>query len=148
MKKLYVRILLAVALLITCVVAAIHLSTRTDVETGSLQIMMPSKTVTVKLSELDLQPVEGQIVNGKGEVSGVTAMGISMEDLLSGAGAADYQTVRVFAGDEYMAELSAAEIHGERDVYLIQEEDMIRLIVFGDRNSKRNVSNAARVEVS
>lgn len=148
MKKNHVRVLLAAVVLLTCVVAAVHLVTRTSVEQGGLQVVASSKTVTVKLSELDLQMIEGQTVNGKGETSDVAAMGISMEKLLSDAGVEDYQTVCVFADDEYKAELSAAEIHGERGVYLIQEEDMIRLIVFGDSSSKRNVSRAVRVEAS
>ena len=56
--------------------------------------------------------------------------------------------VTVTADDEYSAVVTAEELAAPDKVYLIaQEEDGVQLVVFGDSNSKRNVSNVVRVTV-
>ena len=70
-----------------------------------------------------------------------------MCDLLSQTGITDYQKVLVVADDAYSAEVTAEEIAAPGQVYLMRQEDGIRLVVFGDSNSKRNVTNVVRLEV-
>ncbi|WP_298029557.1 hypothetical protein [uncultured Dysosmobacter sp.] len=149
MKKKHIRVLLAAGvILLTGVVACVHLATRTSTEEGQIQIMYEEKTVSVSLTELELHPVQGSISNAKGETFEIDAMGFPLEELLASAGVTSYETVSVIADDEYYAELTFAELHGEREVYLLEEEEGARLIVFGDANSKRNVSHVARIEIS
>ena len=55
----------------------------------------------------------------------------------------------VVADDEYRAEVSAAEIAAEDTVArILQEDGGVQMVVFPDSNSKRNVTNVIRVEVS
>lgn len=149
MKKKHIRVLLAAGvILLTGVVACVHLATRTSTEEGQIQIMYEEKTVSVSLTELELRPVQGSISNAKGETFEIDAKGFPLEELLASAGVTSYETVSVIADDEYYAKLTFAELHGEREVYLLEEEAGARLIVFGDANSKRNVSRVARIEIS
>ena len=59
----------------------------------------------------------------------------------------DYKSV--VADDSYSAEITAEEMGNAVEAYLIQEEgeSRLRLIVFGDKDSKRSVSNVAQIIV-
>ena len=53
----------------------------------------------------------------------------------------------IFSDDSYSAQLTKEEIEEENRVYLLMDEDSLRLVVFGDKNSKRSVSNVVQIEV-
>ncbi len=58
-----------------------------------------------------------------------------------------YSKVSVVSDDSYSAELTADEVKEDGKVYLLNEEDSLRLVVFGDENSKRSVSNVVQIVV-
>ena len=64
-----------------------------------------------------------------------------------------YKTVKVVSDDEYAAELTPEEAKDNTKTFFIIDENKetkaqtLRLIVFGDENSKRQVKKAARIEL-
>lgn len=122
--------------LLTAVLAAIHLTTRTPEAEGEFLLNGES----LKIADLELSPVQGSIVNGKGEEKQIDAQGIS----LSAVCGDDFETVTVTASDEYRAVVSIDEI---QNAYLILKDDgSLQLIVFGDENAKRDVKNVVRID--
>ena len=149
MKKNKMIWVLAVVLLATAAGAVWHLSTRTEVPEGKLLVTYEGKETEIAVSKLNLQTVQGTISNAKGDKRDIDAMGVRVAAVLAEAGVTQCNGVAVVAEDEYRAELTAEEAFSEEGVYFIlQEEGGVQLIVFADTNSKRNVSNAARLEVS
>ncbi len=64
------------------------------------------------------------------------------------AGVGEHMRAYMVADDEYRAEVSAQEIAEENRVYLmIGDEPYASALVFGDQNSKRNVSGVIRLVV-
>lgn len=86
-------------------------------------------------------------MTGKGEEREVEAPGILIKDILEENGITDYSEVTVIADDSYSARITEEEIKEETKAYLLKEEDSLRLIVFGDENSKRNVKNVVEIVV-
>ena len=88
-------------------------------------------------------------MNGKGEEKTVEASGILLKNVLEGVGITEYDKVSVVAEDSYSADITAEEMGNAVEAYLIQEEgeSRLRLIVFGDKDSKRSVSNVAQIIV-
>ena len=75
-------------------------------------------------------------------------------DVLSFAdtGSGDFAYVRVVSSDEYAAELFPEELAAGGTAFLIRDSsddgaDTVRLIVFGDPDSKRQVKDVVRIEV-
>ena len=66
---------------------------------------------------------------------------------LEEADVTEYEEVSVVADDGYNAELSFIEIADGIEAYLIQEEgeESLRLVVLGEKDSKRSVSNVTRI---
>lgn len=122
-------------MLLTVILAAVHLTTRTPETSGKL--IIDGRTVDV--SELKTSHVTGTVVNGKGEERQIDSQGVSLSELCGSA-----ETVRVTAADEYSALVKGSELH---NAYLILAEDgSLQLIVFGDENSKRDVKNVVRLD--
>lgn len=141
------QVLICVIVLVTAVVACFYLTTRTAVSEGTLRIEHGSQVLELSLDQLEWTSVQGTIRNGKGEESTVDALGILLADVLKAANV-EVSTVTITADDEYSAKVTPEEIADPGKVYLIREEDGgIQLIVFGDENSKRNVSNVVRLTV-
>ena len=131
-KRLFTAIAVLIAL--TAILAVIHLTTRTPEVEG--EILVNGKSI--KISDIKMSPVTGTVVNGKGEKKQIDAQGI----LLSETCGDGYSTAVVTASDEY-----SAVINREDDAYLIMSDDgSLRLIVFGDDNSKRNIKNVVRID--
>lgn len=148
MKKRMIWVLVGI-LLLTTVVAVVHLSTREKAVEGQLLVSCGGKETALEIGKLDLQSVQGTISNAKGETREIDAMGVPVAAVLEEAGTAKFSTVTVVADDEYRADLSAAEAEDEQNVFFILQEDGgLQLIVFTDNNSKRNVSNVVRMEVT
>lgn len=147
MKKYRVLIFILALVLITGAVAWVHLTTRENVEPGTLQLVVSGQTKTVKLDDLQYEPVSGVRVNGKGESIPVEGMGILLKDLLQNEQVGSYTKVTVVADDAYSAELTAEEVAEDGKAYLLLEEETLRLIVFGDQNSKRSITNVVQILV-
>lgn len=150
MKKIKpVCVVISVLVLLTAIAAAVHFATRTDVPEGTLRVEYGDKAMELDVSKLELVPVQGAVRNGRAEVLSVAGQGILLNRMLEQAGVGEYTAVTVTADDEYSAVVTAAEAAEPDRVYLLIEEDgSLRLVVFGDENSKRNVSNVKLVSVS
>ena len=143
-------LVLAVLLALTAIAAAVHLSARTPDTAGTIRVERAGEAVTVAWDELKLVPVQGQMKTGKGETREIDARGILLRDLIAAAGfdPAGCAGAEVTAADSYYAQVDAAELMAADKVYIIeQEEGGFRQIVFGDENSKRNISDVVSVTV-
>lgn len=147
MKKYRVLVFILVLALVTGIAAWLHLTTREEVEPGMVQITANGQVKTVKLSEQDYEQVSGVRVNGKGESIPVEGPGISLKELLQEQQVAFYTKVTVVADDSYSAELAAEEVAEDGKAYLLMEENSLRLIVFGDENSKRSITHVVQIIV-
>ena len=149
MKKNRVGLLAgAVLVLVTVVAAAIHLSGRISPAEGALYIEKDGRSTELAISDMALEPVRGTVVNGKGETRSIDGRGFPLAALLERVEMQADRQVTVTADDEYSAVVTAEELAAPDKVYLVaQEEDGVQLVVFGDANSKRNVSNVVRVTV-
>lgn len=150
MKRNRVVVLIIIALVaVTALAAVIHLTTRVSVPEGVLLVEAAGQTKEVAWGRLELMSVQGTLINGKGEERTIEAQGILLRDMLEGIGASVETEVTVIAEDEYSASVTAEEIKADGQVYLAATDDGgIQLVVFGDSNSKRNVSGVARLVVS
>lgn len=150
MKKMSpVKVAILILILVTAAVASFYLTIRTAVPEGALRVeFADGKAAELSLEELELVSVQGTVVNGRGEERTINAQGILLSEVLREAGVTDFSMVTVIADDEYSAQVAAEEIAVSGTVYLIQQEaGGMQLIVFGDKNSKRNVSSVARLSV-
>lgn len=146
-KSKLTKILIAALVLVTVIAAAIHLSTRTRVPELSILVEGNGVSKTLSITDLELTQITGQIKNQKGDVLDIDAPGIALKDLLAEAGLVPGET-KVIADDGYSAAVTGEEISAEGKVFLLrQEDDTLRLIVFGDENSKRNVNKVAQIQV-
>lgn len=149
MKKNKLTIIFIAALvIITAVIAAVHLSTRSTPPDGTLRIETGGQTTDFPLDKLELTSVQGVVVNGKGEEKAIDSQGELLSGVLGKAGVTEYTQVNVVADDEYSITVTAEEITEPNRVYLLLEDGKEpQLLVFGDPNSKRNVSNVIRLVV-
>ena len=144
-KVLFISV--AVLLLVTVVVAVIHLNTREVVPAGALRVEYEGRQVDLFPEQLELGPVQGTVVNGKGETLAVEGQGILLATALTQADVFMFREIQVIADDGYSAVIAEEAAKPDR-VYLLREEDSWRLVVFGDTDSRRNVRNVVRVVVS
>ncbi len=148
MKTHKVRIFIILLVSFTIVVAFIHLTTWETIAQGTLLISTGDTSVTVDISKFDYEQVTGIRMNGKGEELTVNAPGISLKDVLEQQKIHSYTKVIIFSDDSYHAEVLAEEVEKDAKVFLIVEEDKtLRLVVFGDTNSKRSVSNVVKIVI-
>jgi len=150
MKKHRAVIFIAILLIITGIMALIHFNTRKEVPEGAIEVTYGEEIYTVDIRELTFEQVSGVRVNGKGEEKTVEATGILLKDVFAGIGITEFGEVSVLADDAYSANLTKEEVEADSKAYLIQEEgeERLRLIVFGDKDSKRSVSNVAQIIVA
>jgi len=135
-------------LLLTAVVAVIHLQSRAPAREGVLQIETDGQTMELALEKLRLQEVRGVVVNGKGEERAIEAKGTPLSQVLSQAGVVQYAQATAVADDGYSAVVTREETEAPGRVFLLLEEgEQPQLLVFGDANSKRNVSGVIRLIV-
>lgn len=142
---------IAVLIALTAVLAVIHSAARTEVPDGALLVSCGGEKKYVDLNSFNAVPVQGSVINGKGEKSYIDTQGVSLADVIKGAGfdPNNAAAVRVTADDEFSVELSGDELNEEGKAYLVGENDgSVRLVVFGDSNAKRNVRNVVSVEIS
>ena len=135
----------AVALL-----AILHLTSDRIVERGKVEIIRKGQTSLFGEIDIARIPVQGELVNGKGESIKIDAKGSLLADVLVSAGIdpAEVAVLKISSHDEYSAEISGEELLEAGKVYLISDgEGSFTLVVFGDSNSKRKVKNVVRIEV-
>ncbi len=142
-----------ILLLVLCVAVLLftvwHFSTRNVVESGKVQIITASSKTELTFDKIDLIEIHGQVVNGKGEERSVDGKGALLSSVLTTAGVTVQTEVKVTSDDEYSAVVTAEEIFAPDKVYLmLQEDGQIQMVVFGDANSKRNVTNVKMIELS
>lgn len=147
MKASKALALILALVILTGIAAYFHLSTREEVTKGTVQVTMDGRPQTLNLSDLSYEPVSGIRVNGKGESISVEGDGISVKAFLEIQKADSYTKVTIVSDDSYSAELTAEEIGEEGKAYLMLDEAYLRLVVFGDPNSKRSVSNVVQIIV-
>ena len=134
--------IIAVLIFLTAVLAAIHVNTRDNVPKGTIAVIKDGQTRYIRLDGLELSNVTGTVVNGKGEEKQIDAQGLPLSSV---TGTEGFQNVTVTAMDAYLAVVSLDELD---NAYLIFTGDETpRLIVFGDRNSKRDVKDVERIEI-
>jgi len=129
------------------VLAIIHFATRTKVPEGAVSVETDGKISYLVLTDIPTSHVEGEIVNGKGDIKSIDGEGIRLEDALALVGVTNPKRVTAVADDEYNAVIEGNEIAHDAQVYLLVEDGEGRLVVFGDPNSKRNVSHLTRLVV-
>ena len=147
MKSHKALAIILVLALLTGAAAWFHLSSREEVAVGTVQITVDGGTQTIKLADLNYEPVSGVRVNGKGESIPVEGEGISVKDLLETQKIVSCTKVTVISDDTYTAELMAEEIAEDGKAYLLLDDAYLRLVVFGDHNSKRSVSKVVQIIV-
>ena len=154
-RNLVITVILVLA---ATLISVFYLRGRTQSPRGSLNICYEDKEISVEPFTLSLSEVKGTVVNGKGEEKEISAKGVSVMDVLSlaGIGNGDFAYVRAVSSDEYAAELLAQEVADDGIAFLIRDSSdggkeagglSIRLVVFGDSNSKRQVKDVVRIEV-
>ncbi|MCI8698798.1 MAG: hypothetical protein HFF29_06810 [Oscillospiraceae bacterium] len=142
-------LLLAVLLAVTAAAAGIHLSTRQTAQMGTVLVEYGGKVEELSLDRVELTAVRGTVINGKGEERRVDAQGAPLSAVLAEAGITSYTQAAVTADDEYSVTVTQEEATAPDRVFLIvQEGERPQLLVFGDPNSKRNVTNVIRLTVS
>ena len=142
MKNRKLIILTIVLLILAAAFAVLHLSSRETVAENSVQLSADGKIHEISLSDLSLTAISGVRVNGKGEQIPVDGKGISLTDLLEKYNVSAYSKVTVVSDDSYSAKVSADEVD---KAFFLMEETELRLLVFGDKDSKRSVSNVKQI---
>ena len=147
MKNKKLVTLVAILAIVAVAAAVIHLTTAPKASDGDVIMTYGGKEIGITLADLELTDVNGVRVNGKGEEIEVNGKGISVKDLLHEYGVADFTKISVVSEDSYAAEIENAEVQEEGKAYILVEEGEARLVVFGDTNSKRSVSNVKQIIV-
>ena len=145
--KKITAVILAALLLCAAIFAGIHLGTRSQVPEGSLCVTMDGKSTYVLISALAHTQINGSIINGKGQEKPISGEAVRLEDVLEAAGIEKFTRVCATANDEYSAVITAEEILNPSRVYIMETEKGLNLVVFGDSNSRRNVSDVSRLGV-
>lgn len=146
-SKIRIIVTICICGILVCVFALIHEATRMKVPEQTIAVDDESTVTYVHTNDFALSAIRGQVTNGSGAVKDIEGQGILLRDVLSMCQIEDYPTVRVISDDEYAAELSEEEIKNTDNVYLLIEDGEARLYVFGDSNSKRNVSRVKRISI-
>ena len=120
---------------------------REDVPEGTVDVVVGDVHYYVQYKDLTLEKVEGIRVNGKGEELPVKGEGILLSAVLDSLNITDFTQVVITSADAYSATVTHEEIKEPSKAYLLLEEEGLRLIVFGDTNSKRSVSGVVQITV-
>ena len=142
-----IGLFLVFLLVAATVFATLHFSKTEKPEEGTVSLYYHGKQERILISNLPLEPVEGIRVNGKGEEIKIEGEGILLSRLLSDYKVEEYVRVKLTASDSYSATVTKEEIEEPQKVYLLWEEDGLRLVVFGDPDSKRSVSEIVQISV-
>lgn len=147
MKSCKIKIFFIVLVIVVAIAALAHLRTRQQIPEDTLLIMEGEKEIHVDIDDLTFETVTGIRVNGKGEEIPVEAPGISIKDILTEVNVTEFEEIIIESDDSYQARVSKDETEEGGKAYLLRDERKLRLIVFGDENSKRSVSNVVKMIV-
>lgn len=142
MKNKLTTPLIALLLLASILAAVWHMNTRIDGD--GLILDIPGKRISIDADTFSLTSVQGEIRNARGETCSINGQGISLADLTEKHSSAVFEKITVVASDEYRAELTEADLP---NAYMLREDGAWQLIVFGDPDSRRCVSNVVKVIV-
>ena len=73
---------------------------------------------------------------------------MSLSEIPLLADMSDYSVITLYSDDEYKATITREELESGADAWRIIGEEDIRLYVFTDKDSKRNVKNVVRIAIN
>lgn len=150
MQKKLITGIIAALVVIAAVLAFVN--RKGDADVSGLVLSGGGKEITVSWENVGGQSFDGDLVNGKGEVSHHEYTGVQLQALLQANGieVTESSAITAASEDNYSAELTGAELLEAGKVYValtdggeqiqgIDGGQGAQLIVFGDQNSKRAV---------
>ena len=156
-KKLIAGI---VAILVVVTAVLVFVNRKGDKNVSGLILSGGGKEITVAWEDVGGQSFEGDLVNGKGEVTHHEYTGSELQALLAASGieVTESSVITAASQDNYSAELTGAELLEAGKVYValtdggkqiegIDGGQGAQLIVFGDQNSKRAVRYLKTISV-
>ena len=156
-KKLIAGI---VAILVVVTAVLVFVNRKGDKNVSGLILSGGGKEITVAWEDVGGQSFEGDLVNGKGEVTHHEYTGSELQALLAANGieVTESSVITAASEDNYSAELTGAELLEAGKVYValtdggkqiegIDGGQGAQLIVFGDQNSKRAVRYLKTISV-
>ena len=157
MQKKLIAAIIAILVVVTAVL--VFVNRKGDKNVSGL-ILSGGKEITVAWEDVGGQSFEGDLVNGKGEVSHHEHTGSELQALLTANGieVTESSVITAASEDNYSAELTGAELLEAGKVYValtdggkqiegIDGGQGTQLIVFGDQNSKRAVRYLKTISV-
>ena len=158
MQKKLIAAIIAILVVVTAVL--IFVNRKGDKNVSGLILSGGGKEITVAWEDVGVQSFEGDLVNGKGEVTHHEYTGSELQALLAASGieVTESSVITAASEDNYSAELTGAELLEAGKVYValtdggkqiegIDGGQGAQLIVFGDQNSKRAVRYLKTISV-
>ena len=158
MQKKLIAGIIAILVVVTAVL--VFVNRKGDKNVSGLVLAGGGKEVTIAWEDVGGQAFEGDLVNGKGEVTHHEYTGSELQALLAANGieVTDSSVITATSEDNYSAELTGAELLEAGKVYValtdggkqlegIDGGQGAQLIVFGDQNSKRAVRYLKTISV-
>ena len=149
-----------IAILVVVAAVLVFVNRKGDKNVSGLILSGSGKEVTVAWEDVGRQSFEGDLVNGKGEVTHHEYTGSELQALLAANGieVTESSVITAASEDNYSAELTGAELLEAGKVYValtdggkqiegIDGGQGAQLIVFGDQNSKRAVRYLKTISV-
>ena len=158
MQKKLIAGIIAILVVVTAVL--VFVNRKGDKNVSGLVLAGGGKEVTIAWEDVGGQAFEGDLVNGKGEVTHHEYTGSELQALLAANGieVTESSVITAASEDNYSAELTGAELLEAGKVYValtdggkqiegIDGGQGAQLIVFGDQNSKRAVRYLKTISV-
>ena len=158
MQKKLIAAIIAILVVVTAVL--VFVNRKGDKNVSGLILSGSGKEITVAWEDVGGQSFEGDLVNGKGEVTHHEYTGSELQALLAASGieVTESSVITAASQDNYSAELTGAELLEAGKVYValtdggkqiegIDGGQGAQLIVFGDQNSKRAVRYLKTISV-
>ena len=149
-----------IAILVVVAAVLVFVNRKEDKNVSGLILSGSGKEITVAWEDVAGQSFEGDLVNGKGEVTHHEYTGSELQALLAANGieVTESSVITAASEDNYSAELTGAELLEAGKVYValtdggkqlegIDGGQGAQLIVFGDQNSKRAVRYLKTISV-
>ncbi len=149
-----------IAILVVVAAVLVFVNRKEDKNVSGLILSGSGKEITVAWEDVAGQSFEGDLVNGKGEVTHHEYTGSELQALLAANGieVTESSVITAASEDNYSAELTGAELLEAGKVYValtdggkqlegIDGGQGAQLVVFGDQNSKRAVRYLKTISV-
>ena len=149
-----------IAILVVVAAVLVFVNRKGDKNVSGRILSGSGKEITVAWEDVGGQSFEGDLVNGKGEVTHHEYTGSELQALLAANGieVTESSVITAASEDNYSAELTGAELLEAGKVYValtdggkqiegIDGGQGAQLIVFGDQNSKRAVRYLKTISV-